>query len=108
MTIPSGPVTKLSVNVPRGAHVVLAAWARGAMTWETVRDAPTASVHVRPLWDLVDHTLTEDCICGPTVEPVERVDGGISWLVSHHSLDGREHREPDHDRAACPLCEEAT
>lgn len=74
------------------------------MSRETVRHVPTASVHVRPLRDLVDHTLTEDCVCGPTIEPVRRADGSVWWLVRHHSLDGREHREPDHDRAACPRC----
>lgn len=45
-----------------------------------------------------------DCWCGPTIEPVEHEDGSMGWLYVHHSLDGREHYEPDHDRAACPRC----
>lgn len=45
--------------------------------------------HVFPLGDLVEHEETEDCICGPEVEPVERADGSFGWLYSHHSLDGR-------------------
>lgn len=49
--------------------------------------------HVIPLNDLVEHDETEDCICGPLVEPVEREDGSVTWLVTHHSLDGREQYE---------------
>lgn len=52
--------------------------------------------HVFPLNDLVEHDTAElpgepfndECVCGPDVEPTA---GG--WLVSHHSLDGREQRE---------------
>lgn len=47
-------------------------------------------VHVVPGDDLIDHTTTEDCPCGPATEPVTRDDGSIGWLVVHHSLDGRE------------------
>lgn len=61
--------------------------------------------HVYPVNDLVEH-LTDggECPCGPTTMPVERPDGSISYVVLHHSLDGREHNEDGHDRAACPLC----
>lgn len=45
--------------------------------------------HTYPVGDLIEHELTEDCICGPEVEPVERGDGSFGWLYSHHSLDGR-------------------
>lgn len=49
------------------------------------------NLHVFPLRDLIEHdTDTEDCVCGPTTQPVERDDGGMSWLIVHHSLDGRE------------------
>lgn len=52
------------------------------------------TVHVYPNADLVEHdTETDDCVCGPTIEPVEREDGSIGWLATHHSLDGREARE---------------
>lgn len=37
-----------------------------------------------------DHDVSEDCVCGPTVEPVKRDDGSVGWVVVHHSLDGRE------------------
>lgn len=48
--------------------------------------------------DLIEHnTGSDDCVCGPTVEPVERHDGSYGWLVVHHSLDGRELREPRAD-----------
>ena len=35
--------------------------------------------------------------CGPTTEPVFRVDGSNGWVVTHNSLDGREQAEPDRD-----------
>lgn len=63
------------------------------------------SFHTYPVGDLIEHaTDGDDCWCGPTTEPVERDDGSMGWVVIHHSLDGREHLEPDHDTAACPLC----
>ncbi len=51
-------------------------------------------VHVMPVNDLIEHVF-EDCPCGPTTEPVMRDDGSNGWLVTHHSLDGRELTEPD-------------
>jgi len=51
-------------------------------------------VHVHPGGDLIDHDLeSDDCVCGPGMRPVRRADGSIEWIVTHHSLDGREHRE---------------
>ena len=53
-----------------------------------------ATVHVYPLNDVVEHdTDGGDCLCGPTTKPVPREDGFIGWLVTHHSLDGRERYE---------------
>ena len=47
--------------------------------------------HVHPVNDLIEHnTDSDDCMCGPTIEPVERDDGSFGWVVVHHSLDGRE------------------
>ncbi len=52
------------------------------------------SVHCVPINDLVEHnTDNDDCICGPTTEPVERSDGSFGLIVIHHSLDGREKNE---------------
>jgi hypothetical protein len=52
------------------------------------------TVHVHPIDDLVEHvTSGDDCVCGPTIEPVPREDGSIGWLMVHHSLDGREATE---------------
>ena len=49
------------------------------------------TVHVWPDADIVEHdTDGGDCICGPKFEAVFRDDGSNGWLVSHHSLDGRE------------------
>ena len=62
-------------------------------------------LHVVPVDDLIEHITTgEDCPCGPETEAVERDDGSMGWLVVHNALDGREHEEPDHDRANCPVC----
>jgi len=50
--------------------------------------------HVFPVNDLIEHDLeSDDCVCGPAIEPVEADDGSIGWLVSHNSLDGRERHE---------------
>lgn len=54
---------------------------------------PGTDVHVRPVGDLIEHPMTDDCVCGPTTEPVERPDGSFGWVVTHHSLDGREGHE---------------
>lgn len=52
-----------------------------------------ATVHVLPVDDLIEHTSTDyDCVCGPAIELVPS-DNGDSWLVTHHSLDGRELHE---------------
>jgi hypothetical protein len=44
-------------------------------------------VHVLPVNDLVEHELSEDCVCGPWVELLSEED---LPLVVHHALDGRE------------------
>lgn len=49
-------------------------------------------VHCLPVNDLIEHE-DDDCVCGPTVEAVYRDDGSNGWLISHHSLDGRERGE---------------
>ncbi len=52
-------------------------------------------VHVYPVGDLIVHeTVGDDCPCGSDVEAVFRGDGSNGWLISHHSLDGRERFEP--------------
>lgn len=51
-----------------------------------------APFHVLPVDDLIEH-LWEDCPCGPLTEPVPRDDGSIGWIVTRHSLDGRERFE---------------
>lgn len=49
------------------------------------------SVHVWPDSDLIDHDLDGDnCVCGPTTDPVKRDDGSVGWVIVHHALDGRE------------------
>lgn len=64
-------------------------------------------MHVFPLDDVVAHELDGDgCACGPDLEPVFEEDGSVSWLVSHHSLDGRElhelHESPGIGRSVGP------
>lgn len=53
-----------------------------------------SELHVVPVDDLIEHDSGgEGCVCGPETIPVERDDGSFGWLVSHHSLDGRERYE---------------
>lgn len=73
-----------------------------------------STVHVVPLTDLVTHAVPggypdqgqgwlaieadvtryeTGCACTPSVEHVPNTYGPDGWLVTHHSLDGREHRE---------------
>ena len=52
------------------------------------------TVHVYPNGDLIDHdTESDDCACGPTLDPVKRDDGSVEWIAIHHSLDEREKKE---------------
>lgn len=51
------------------------------------------TLHVIPNGDLVDHESADTCACGPTSDPVTRVDGSAGWVVRHHALDGRENNE---------------
>ena len=44
------------------------------------------ALHVMPVGDHVGHVPDDDCVCGPTLEPVERQDGSIGWLHVHHPL----------------------
>ena len=53
------------------------------------------TVHVTPVDDLIEHVERDtECPCGPTVEPVFDADGACGWVITHHSLDGRESNEP--------------
>lgn len=53
-------------------------------------------MHVIPRGDLVEHESSDACVCGPTVQPVDREDGSTGYVYTHHSLDGREAREGIH------------
>jgi hypothetical protein len=59
--------------------------------WMIVDVDNSSSVHVVPILDLVTHSI-DDCICGPSLEPVEREDGSIAYVATHSSLDGRERK----------------
>jgi hypothetical protein len=63
------------------------------MSWFATFTPATDSAHIHPCDDLIEHELTDDCVCGPRIEPIEREDGSLAWNVVHHSLDGRELRE---------------
>lgn len=55
----------------------------------------TDTIHVIPVNDLIEHDTSgeQPCVCGPDTEAVMRDDGSNGWLVTHHSLDGREQHE---------------
>lgn len=48
------------------------------------------STHVIPEGDLIEHEISDGCICGVVIEPVPCDDGSMGWLHGHSSLDGRE------------------
>lgn len=54
-----------------------------------------STVHCYPVADQIEHDTEHDdaCVCGPDVEHVPSPDGPDGWLITHHSLDGREQRE---------------
>jgi hypothetical protein len=87
-----------------GVTVIWLAWA--SVVWglrhkrETVPQLDEA-LHTFPVNDWIEHDISgEPCVCGPTAFPL----GDGTWHIHHHSLDGREHHDPDHDRDSCPLC----
>ena len=53
--------------------------------------------HVVPVGDHVEHDANQNCICGPTAQSQYRDDDTVYLLWVHHSLDGREFEEDDHD-----------
>ena len=63
------------------------------MAWTSTTTDGGQHVHVLPDDDAITHTEDDSCVCGPRIEPVERPDGTVGWLIVHHSLDGREDRE---------------
>lgn len=70
---------------------------RGSEVEALLSSIANGPVHVMPIGDLIEHTSDggEDCLCGPTTEPVPREDGSMGWLVVHHSLDAREKQEKE-------------
>jgi len=55
-----------------------------------------STIHTYPVNDLISHdTDGSDCLCGPETEAVPADDGSFGWLISHHSLDGRELQEKE-------------
>jgi hypothetical protein len=66
----------------------------GVAVWRFNCVEPHIAV-IYPQDDLIVHDVHggDACICGPAVEPVPCRDGSMSWMVTHHSLDGREERE---------------
>lgn len=63
------------------------------MSWRYHEDGDVS--HIWPVNDLIEHEADDDgaCPCGPCMTPVS-VDGNNGWLITHHSLDGRERQEP--------------
>lgn len=63
------------------------------------------AVHVLPDADAIEHA-DDGCLCGPDywcrIVYQDHGDhahiGWSAWLVTHHSLDGRENHEADHDQ----------
>lgn len=62
--------------------------------WAVYETGP-GEAHVCPLDDLMVHETAGDCACGPVRRSETMGDGSSGWVVTHHSLDGREQYEPD-------------
>lgn len=60
-----------------------------------VHQTRAGEAHVLPLDDLIVHDADGNCPCGPTRRPERLGDGSQGWVITHHSLDGREQYEPD-------------
>lgn len=61
------------------------------------------TVHVYPVNDLIEHdTDGGECPCGPETEAVPCDDGTYGWVITHHSMDGREFHEADYAGPAMP------
>jgi hypothetical protein len=61
--------------------------------WKSCWSIDGREVHVRPRNDHIWHPLTDDCVCGPSTEPIYPDDDSaeiLAWLVTHQALDGRE------------------
>lgn len=56
-------------------------------------------VHVTPIDDLIEHEESEDCVCVPRTTLIHCDDGSDGWVITHHSLDGRELAEVDQPQA---------
>lgn len=46
--------------------------------------------NVLPVNDLLDHEDGAECPCQPDVQPEQREDGSMAWLIVHNAWDGRE------------------
>ncbi|MDX3520707.1 hypothetical protein [Streptomyces scabiei] len=60
------------------------------------QEVSDTAVHTVPLDDVIVHDFAADCPCGPTARPIPREGRPDGWVHTHHSLDGREFNEPDH------------
>lgn len=58
-----------------------------------------STMHVYPPSDVIEHELTEDCVCGPRCEAVYGYGGPPGWVYTHHPLDAREFREREAEQA---------
>ncbi len=59
------------------------------MLWRTTQVPSEGAVHVHPLKDLVQHELTDDCVCGPRTELHKGSGKPDLYAFIHHALDGR-------------------
>lgn len=84
----SGEEERHSTPAPSDAHNDLVQ-AQEALLAHKRYSAESEIVHVTPIDDLTDHAEVT-CWCGPRIETLRRIDGGTRYLITHHSLDGRE------------------
>lgn len=61
--------------------------------WQVFHCPGSRSAHIVPVDDVIEHSISDGCLCGPQCEMVEHDSGGDAWLYHHHSADGREFSE---------------
>ena len=68
------------------AVAFIARWMRTATREEEPTVCRFEVLHLVPRGDCIEHVCGgEECICGPTVQPIRR-DGGWQWIAQHHAL----------------------
>lgn len=82
MFSPKSRIGRFLVEIQDRLLIALGGRGRVREMYRTERDA-AGLLHAIPARDLITHTASQDCICGPTTS-------SSGMVLTHHALDGRE------------------